>query len=737
MSAKLSATDLSRLIQNQMDRYKADGTVLLRLGKHAIEKSMWRIFKESLSVDERRIYITNEKWECDRCRTAFYPVCNVFHFDEDMKVVPIWKDILDRDTEFFGWENVIRSLSDFMCSSDHWTRDAFPGLYPAYFEVPMETMTVIGVEFNDKLYADEVSPMSVRFHHIHYTVPEKYLVTYAESSSKYAKYGETVALLERLREKIKLSAVDEVLGLIDENNLYRGSEMKPILLELKEFLEGCSASLDREVKTAEDEWYFIKYVYQAAYDHFDDAHIRGTAIGTLLEDLSDGLNIDYAVRSYEQKVAPENYRRTKTLYTKADAENAKKTLIEYGLAESISRRFAIPADISVSDMLFVYTGKETIKSSLDDIFDDMKSGAKAGEARDFDHVKEIPYADFEKAVLPKAVKVEAYVENKHAKNLMSLIAPGNRNAKPITRWDNGFTWAYNGNIADSSSIAKRVKDAGGKIEGDLRFSIQWNDGEIYNKNDLDAHCIEHFHYLHPREFVGDQIYHIYFQNKTISSPNGGILDVDVIDPISGIPAVENIVYADRMSMKPGTYTFAVHEYNHVLGDDGFRAEIEINGTIYHYDMKRNPACWRQNVVFPVAEVTVDEYHNLSIKHLMPHTTQTSQKPIWGILTNNFIPVDMIMKSPNYWGENSCGNEHRFFILKDCKNPDTPNGFYNEFLLPELRQHRKVFEILGEKMRVNPSDEQVSGLGFSLDKRADLVVKVTREDNTSEIMKIKF
>ena len=35
-------------------------------------------------------------------------------------------------------------------------------------------------------------------------------------------------------------------------------------------------------------------------------------------------------------------------------------------------------------------------------------------------------------------------------------------------------------------------------------------------------------------------------------PNGGKLDVDIITPDNGIPAVENIVYKDAKTMKKGT-----------------------------------------------------------------------------------------------------------------------------------------------------------------------------------------
>jgi hypothetical protein len=648
----------------------------------ADKEKMWETYLESFPPEFNQIFRERRSHDCNYCKNFIRNIGNLVII-KDNKVQSIWDIPELYEDEEYG--NSVKAMRDLIHSSS----------IEDYFFVEMNKY---GMEHNFEM-KEGFNPR--KWEHLYCVVPKKY-VTDSVGAEK-GKLRDIRNVFKRSLDEITEEAIETVIELINQNSLYKGEEWKNQLTEFLKF------------KKVYDKLYISeREVYaweQSVKVGAVIGKIKNHSIGTLLTNISEGMDLDLAVKKYEAIVAPENYKRPKAVYTKKMLEEAEKTIIELGYINSLGRRYANINDITINNILFANrdsVNKITCKS----IFDEMKKEV-TNTPKKFEKVEEITVEKFIKDVLPSTKELGVYLENKHSKNLMSLIAPSDKDSNIMFKWDNNFSWAYTGNITDSS-MKENVKNAGGKVEGDLRFSIQWND-ITPDTCDLDAHCVE----------IASN-YTIYFSNKGSFSPNRGKLDVDIIRP-SNTPAVENIIYENRNTMKDGDYEFYVNHYSGRT-TSGFRAEIEFDGQIYQYDVRDN-----QSGKIKVATVNLKN-GIFTLKENIKSTT--SSKDIWGLNTNNFIPVSIMMFSPNYWNEQQgIGNKHYFFMLKDCINPEQPQGFYNEFLKEGLMKHKRVFEALGNKMRVQETENQLSGLGFSSTQRNEVIVKV--KGTIERVLKIKI
>lgn len=660
-----------------------------RLFEVEVDKDeLWNLYLNSFPAGTNPVYRERREHDCSSCK-HFIRAIGAMVAIRDNRIHTIW-DFTTGDTTY---QPVIDALAAFIKGK------AVSGVY-------ISSEKHIGVDRNYEILPDG---KVITWEHFYAVLPDAHVYRGRNSVGEVQnEYRVSKQLFGQSLEEITDEAVATVLELINSNTLYRGAEWKNAIEKFAAYKQKYNALPDEEKVN----WTWV----ESAKADPVVARIKNRSIGTLLVNISDGMELDEAVRKYEAIVAPENYKRSTAIYTKKMLEAARDKITELGYLDSLSRRFATLDDITVNNILFSNRDAAKRISGAGDVFDAMMGEAKASQKK-FSKVEEIPVEKFVSDVLPTAQEVEVYLENKHASNMVSLIAPAVEGSKPMFKWDNGFSWAYTGNMTDSA-MKERVKAAGGNVDGVLRFSIQWNDTDKFSPNDVDAHCYE------PSGF------HIHFA-RNFHGATGGYLDVDIRFPNEGTVAVENITWPDKRRMRPGRYQFIVHQYAHRGGRDGFRAEIEFDGTIYSFNYDKD---LRQGEQVAVADVILDTNGNFTIEEKLRSSTSTRE--VWGVKTNNFVPVSVVMFSPNYWDEqNGIGNKHYFFMLKGCVNPESPNGFYNEYLTNELIQHRKVFEALGGKMAVASVDDQLSGIGFSSTKRNELIVKV--KGQTERIMKVKF
>lgn len=643
---------------------------------------LWNTYLSAFPEGTNPMYRERTEHDCNCCKQFIRAVGNVVSI-VDNKLVTIW----DGPVKDQNYQVVATALSNFVKSK------AVAGRFLHY-----ENTAGSNKSFEDTLNGIR------QWDHFFVNIPRQFVTNKDSIASMVSEHRSSHDVLLRSLKEFTNDSVEIVLDLIAQNAIYRGQENLATVKEFKK-LKGVFDKLATESEKDNFVWTSISTVNGAV------SRIRNSAIGTLIDDISSGKEIDDAVRSFEAKVAPANYKRPTAVVTKKMIEDARNTINTLGLTSALERRFATLTDISINNILFA--NRQTKNVLMGDVFDDISAAVVGKGSKKKETVEEISIDKFISDILPRVDSVELMVENSHQNNFVSLIAPVDPSAGNLFKWDNKFSWSYAGNMADS--IKERVKAAGGNVSGDVCCRLAW-----FNYDDLDLHLIE------------PDGYEIYFGNRGRKSRCGGDLDVDM-NAGSGKTRtpVENIVYENVSTMKEGNYKLFVYNYNKRESDNvGFEVECDFLGSVHKF-VYENPV--RGSTKVDVVEFNYSKKKGITIVKSLPSTTRT--KEVWGINTLTYVPVNAIMLSPNYWDDKGVGNKHYFFMLDGCVNDGSARGFFNEFLKEELNKHRKVFEIVGSKMTTKESKDQLSGLGFSSTQRNSVMLRV--KGSFTRVIKVNF
>ena len=392
---------------------------------------LWNLYLDSFPAGTNPVYRVRREFDCSCCRHFIKTMGGVVAINGN-EIETIW----DFDTTSPEcYQPVVDALSAYVKSKP--IKDVFLTHKP----------TVGTARSYER---DENGYKVLTWNHFFVNTP-RCAYTTGDINAETAHIRDDRNVFLRSMNELTLDATQTVLELIAQNSLYRGAEWKSQLEQLASFQTKYSAltAAEKELRS----WVDV-FLMNPAF-----ARIRNTSIGTLLIDLSEGKDVNTAVTSYERVVAPANYKRPKAIFTKRMLEDAKKTVTELGYMDSLPRRFARLDDISVNNILFANRDAVSrMNGAVADPFAAMEQQVAIDPKR-FSHVEEIGIDKFISDVLPIAKELELFMENRFSKNMVSLTAPVNPDAKTMFKWDNAFAWAYTGNLADSD-IRENVKRQG-------------------------------------------------------------------------------------------------------------------------------------------------------------------------------------------------------------------------------------------------------------------------------------
>jgi hypothetical protein len=680
---------------------------------------IWELYLNSFPAEQNPIFRdpNSTTKNCNHCKNFIRRYGNIVAVDENYAITTMFD--VDGGAEY---QNTVEALTAALKGAK--IGEVFFETFNELNSLPYESCTKtskafqLGVASNPKRYTKEeaekfgvVKPNEVRtFNHLHLFVDAEFVDKSGNSvESIMGNFRDAKNVFQKAMETISIDTLQLVKDLINQGSLLDGTthlyKIEQIIPLKKQYDELSAKQRDN-------------YCWIASYK-LPFAKFKNELIGTLCTELSEGKELNDACQAWNKRVDPANYMKATAPITKKQIEEAKKFVQENGYEESFNRRFAHIDDIKASEILHVNVGKGDIKSVS--IFDNIKSTSTRHKRAEFDGVEEVTIDKFMKDILPSCTSVEAFFANNHQGSLVSLTTScANGSSKPMFKWANNYSWTFNGNLAGKSQIKDAVKSRGGNVEGVVRVSLSFPN----TTDDYDLHLVE------PNRNQ------IYYGNLRGVHPSSGVLDLDAQGRDGHQQPekrVENIIYTDKTRMQKGVYQVIVNNYSGRGLHTPFDVEVEIEGDITVLRLNGT----KQGNQTAVGNITFDgsSFELVQSPAMDIADSKTISKEVYGLETNQFHKVNLVCLSPNHWGDNNVGNKHYMFMLDGCKTPTSIRSFHNENLIPELATHRKVLEVLGTTNMIEPSDKQLSGLGFNATVRDELIVRLS--GTHKRVVRIKF
>ena len=250
---------------------------------------LWDLYLNSIPPEHNKLFRKRRQFDCSTCRHFVKNVGALAAIDGG-RLVTVW-DVESGDEDF---DRVAGILSEYV------KKNGIANVFA--IKVPNA-----GTDSNREMTE---SGEIIKWEHFHVRIPDRYRCTLSTSVEAIKGNAKTNrdAFARNLREMTQ-DSIETVLELINQGSLYRGEEYKRVVSTFRQWKKDYD-------KIESDEARDI-FIWDKIANNTDPAalKIRGTAIGTLLIDISEGMNLDTAVRRFEAVVAPTNYKRSKPIFT--------------------------------------------------------------------------------------------------------------------------------------------------------------------------------------------------------------------------------------------------------------------------------------------------------------------------------------------------------------------------------------------------------------------------------------
>jgi hypothetical protein len=358
-------SEFQKTLSEQIERMIARGQLFVT----GVDKDkMWELYLNSFADGDNLIYKVRTEHDCSACRHFIKTFGNVVSIKNGI-ITSIWDTPLGETSKYTP---VAKALIKYVKSQpivDIFTTDT----------------RNIGIVKNHKTLDDGTI---ITYEHFHATLPQNVVNCIRSTIDQIkGKARDLRDVFKRSLDEISSDSVGTVLELIAQNSLYKGEEWKSVLEVFQSHQKAYNILSDQQKELFA--WEMAPKAGPVV------GKIKNHSIGVLLLDISKGIDLDEAVRRYETIVAPTNYKRPKTIFTKRMLEEAEKRITELGYLDSLGRRFSTLEDITINNILFA---NRDVAKKLG-VFEQMEKEISISTKK-FDRIEEIPISTFVSEVRP-------------------------------------------------------------------------------------------------------------------------------------------------------------------------------------------------------------------------------------------------------------------------------------------------------------------------------------------------
>lgn len=344
---------MTKIMYSQKDRDFDGYSKLLEMMESEFDKicsiADWHLYKTDVT-DLYQIFLDNipevvvQHYRCDACRRFVNKYGSLVTITENGELIPaIWPK--------YG-----------------------PGIFYNAVAAVREHLTtkakVISVFYTDR--TDLGTPQTGEWRHMSVHLNDRLLMkahpgVYGNCGERMSASQNDYAAVWRAINDYSIDVVREAMKLINSGALFRSDKVRNTCSAFLNLLNDINGEIPA-VKTAKV-WRYIASATDPGY-----LHIRSSVIGTLLDDIKDGVDMDTIIKKFNDKMDPLKYQRPQAAPSTGNIKRAEQLFKELGFtSKSLERRYA-----TLEDLETIWTPRDTegIVEESDGVFGRLKSSAK-------------------------------------------------------------------------------------------------------------------------------------------------------------------------------------------------------------------------------------------------------------------------------------------------------------------------------------------------------------------------